>query len=145
MSEIKPATDAEIERFREWTQYARVAVTGDLPRRILARLDAERARAEKAERERDAVTAEALEWRGMVAAVEADAANARHVVRRLRERLLKQDALLKQVPGALSAAFNAGVEEREGGSARRQTKFLEPVEVLRAAIANHASEGGQHE
>jgi len=72
---------------------------------------------------------------------ESDAANARKVVRQLRDRLLRMDALLREVPGALSASFNAGREEGEGGSIRRQAKHLERVEALRAAIAKHDSEG----
>jgi len=41
---------------------------------------------------------------------------------------------LRKVPSALNRAFAAGMEEREGGSARRQAKELEHVEALRAEI-----------
>jgi hypothetical protein len=44
------------------------------------------------------------------------------------------EALLKTVPSALSYAFDAGMEESEGGSARRQAISMKPVEELRAAI-----------
>jgi hypothetical protein len=44
------------------------------------------------------------------------------------------EALLKTVPSALSYAFAAGMEESEGGSARRQAISMKPVEELRAAI-----------
>ena len=43
-------------------------------------------------------------------------------------------ALLARVPSALSNAFGAGIEEREGGSARRQAKLMEPVDALREEI-----------
>ena len=42
--------------------------------------------------------------------------------------------LLERVPSALNGAFSAGVEEREGGSARRQDKYLQGPESLRREI-----------
>ena len=51
-----------------------------------------------------------------------------------RNRAERAEALLKEVPCALSASFNAGMEEREGGSARRQAKALVPVEKLRREV-----------
>lgn len=40
--------------------------------------------------------------------------------------------IVRRIPNALNQAFAAGMEEREGGSARRQAKCMEPVEALRA-------------
>ncbi len=53
-------------------------------------------------------------------------------VEKEREKL---DGLLKRVIPALNCAFAAGIEEREGGSARRQAKLLAPERELRADIA----------
>lgn len=55
----------------------------------------------------------------------------------LEARVAAADALadiLVQVPSALNAAFGAGSEEREGGSARRQAKYMEKPEMLRREI-----------
>lgn len=41
--------------------------------------------------------------------------------------------VVAMVDGAMNCAFAAGVEEREGGSARRQEKALEKVEACRSA------------
>lgn len=55
-----------------------------------------------------------------------------------------------RVPSALNSAFGAGIEEREGGSVRRQAKLMEPVDKLRddirAALSDLAAlepEGGE--
>lgn len=48
------------------------------------------------------------------------------------ERIEALEAVLGRIPGALNSAFAAGIEEREGGSERRQLKALEIVEALRA-------------
>ena len=78
--------------------------------------------------------------RAQVASAEADAAAARSVVRGLRSKLDRLNTLLEQVPGALSASFNAGCEEREAGSERRQARHLERVEALRSEIKTVLSE-----
>jgi len=48
-----------------------------------------------------------------------------------RERLL---AICRDVPGVLNAAFAAGAEECEGGSARQQEKAQAPVDDMRKRI-----------
>lgn len=50
--------------------------------------------------------------------------------------------LLARVPSALNSAFGAGIEEREGGSARRQAKMMEPVDKLRADIVAALRDAG---
>lgn len=58
-------------------------------------------------------------------------------IEQLEARVAAADALadiLVQVPSALNAAFGAGSEEREGGSARRQAKYMEKPEMLRREI-----------
>ena len=42
--------------------------------------------------------------------------------------------ILKTVPDALNSALQAGMEEREGGSANRQERYMKPVYELRAAV-----------
>ena len=97
---IQPATDALIDRIRDaWERGdLELAFSGaaDQPCHLgslLARLDAERARAEKAERERDAAIAElGAEGRRRgqaVAAAEADAAAARKAARHYHDALYR--------------------------------------------------------
>lgn len=73
----------------------------------------------------------------------ANAANARLIalapdlaaeVIRLRARVAELEEVLRKVPGAFNAAFIAGTEEREGGSARRQEKNMAIVEAVRREI-----------
>lgn len=52
----------------------------------------------------------------------------------MAEVLREAEELLRHVPEATRTAFLAGIEEREGGSARRQEKFLVPSETLRRKI-----------
>lgn len=55
----------------------------------------------------------------------------------LRALAAERDALrsiLRRVPAALNAAFCAGIEEREGGSVRRQAALLAPEDDLRRDI-----------
>lgn len=56
-------------------------------------------------------------------------------------RVAELETIVARVPDALSAAFSAGIEERDGGSARRQEKYLAPVEELRRDIAALAHKG----
>ena len=48
--------------------------------------------------------------------------------------LIKAKNLLKRVPGAINNAFGAGMEEREGGSGRRQAKYMAGPEILQCEI-----------
>ena len=65
-------------------------------------------------------------------AAERDALRARaEAAEAERDRLR---TLLRRVPASLNAAFAAGTEERENGSARRQRKLMEHVEALRVEI-----------
>lgn len=52
----------------------------------------------------------------------------------MAEVLRQAEELLRNAPEATRTAFLAGIEEREGGSARRQEKFLVPSETLRRKI-----------
>ncbi len=55
-------------------------------------------------------------------------------IERLRAALRDAHDILRKVPGALSDAFNAGMEECEGGSWRRQALHMKSVEDLRTEI-----------
>lgn len=110
-----------------------------VPTALLAQLSEQNAaltaRAEKAERER-------AEWEAAKRELQADqyehpwtvnkAAQERIAHEASRALLAEAVDLAECIPGALSSAFMAGAEEREGGSAKRQEKHMQPVDKLKA-------------
>ena len=60
--------------------------------------------------------------------------------RLLKARLARAVEVMRRVNPALSAAFQGGMEEREGGSANRQARYMESVEQLRADARAFLSE-----
>ena len=60
--------------------------------------------------------------------------------RLLKARLARAVEVMRRVNPALSAAFQGGMEEREGGSANRQARYMESVDQLRADARAFLSE-----
>lgn len=58
----------------------------------------------------------------------------------LSARLARAVEVMRRVNPALSAAFQGGMEEREGGSANRQARYMESVDQLRADARAFLSE-----
>lgn len=85
--------------------------------------------------ERDALKAERDEWITTAVNQQKRAKCAEAEVTSLRARVEEAEVIISKIPGALSSQFSAGVEEREGGSARRQERYMEAGEELRRMAA----------
>jgi len=46
-------------------------------------------------------------------------------------KLAEAEELIERIPAAINSAFMAGGEEREGGSANRQERYMQPADALR--------------
>ena len=103
MSEIKPATDERIEALREYAQVGGSAYCDDTLA-VLARLDAERARAEKAVRELEVGLDMMMDVRLKLHTAEAKLAKAREALRQAYD----------DVPGWVDLA-RAALDDTGGG------------------------------
>ena len=70
-----------------------------------------------------------------------DARDAAALIRAQAAEIARLLAICRDVPGALNAAFAAGAEECEGGSARRQERALAPVDDMRKRIRATLNQG----